>query len=643
MVDATRAYSLLLNIGGLQWESPAFALVGPPTDVTWLDAPNSRLSIKKFSNDVLIGASVRGPYEGCAFRLRIPYDGCQSRWLTKVDAGGRMYVMKKGCRMYSVPLLHQAVGVYTLVLEFETDGGEFVPVLNVPMEVETQDAKLAIVNGMVDELLAFDHLPFQVLSQDKAAVWGRIKMFYSDDSRQSGRAVSWSRFEALKKLEEQLSPLLNRILEDGASRLGYKEMFCRVRDVHGFDRSIIRQITRRGVVDYGRPEVQSLTIRVKEPIPSRDLPAHRVIRTFLEMCARECVAVLNRLVRDLGEADIRDIRKHQLGLQKVEFDKKVLPFFDRNLREMNSWCQDRRVVAVEDADPSWFEITDEYKKIYLVMLRYKMVMKGRRIESGALANVDYRRMEHGQPSTLQKKYDYIYEAWCYLRLVKAFISLGFDEIKENYHNTLSSNDEVDECFLPHEMINRPLVARKGRITVLLYYRVRAETATTAKFYLPPKFGDRQVLEPDYLMVFMMDGVEKKYAVIMDAKAKAEIGECDRNARNDYLLRFDINDYYHFSQQIKRPAQSWLLYMGSGYDENAKIEFSDSGEDDLDEINKGSVFGGGQFDLQSFDFSRYYVGHVRVNAKAVEEVGGGDVFTSWVSTQIKLAEKYLSQK
>ena len=128
-MDKPSGYSLLLNIGGRLWESPRFSLDGNPTDVNWLDAPNSVLSVKYFSNDVLISALVRGPYEGCGFRLRIPYGGDQKKWLTKVDDDGRMYMMKNGQRAYSVQVLHQAVGIYTLVLESEGDDGEYKSVL----------------------------------------------------------------------------------------------------------------------------------------------------------------------------------------------------------------------------------------------------------------------------------------------------------------------------------------------------------------------------------------------------------------------------------------------------------------------------------------------------------------------------------
>lgn len=643
MAVGARLYSLILNIGKECWASPRFSIDTGVTDVDWLDAPNSVLSTRYFQNEVPIGAILRGPIEGCKFRLRIPYDGDDKRWLSNIDEAGRMYVKRRGERIYHAPLLHQAVGVYTLVLEAESDDGDFFPVLNIPIEVETEDSKLAIVNGMIDEILAFDHLPFQVLSQDKATVWGRIKMFYSDDSRKSGHDVSWSRYEALKGLVEKLAPLLSAIFCDGASRLGSKEMFCRVRDLHNFDRSIIRQVARRGASELSNLSVQSWTVRALELVPSRDIPAHRVIKTFLETCARECVSVLNRLIRDLGEEGIVNIRKRQLGLQKAEFDRKLLPFFARNLQEIKSWCQDGQDILVEAADPSWFSISYEYKQIYSLMLRYRMVMKGRRIESGALANVDYRRMECGRPSTLQKKYDYIYEAWCYLRLVKAFICLGFEELKDVYYNNLGS-DDVTETFLPHELINRPLIAKKRDLTVMLYYRVRAETSDEAEFYLPPKGKDkiRQMLEPDYLIVFSKEGSDDRYAIIMDAKAKAEVVKADRDTRDDYLLRFDLNDYHHFSEQAKHPAQSWLFYLGSGSDDNARVEFSQTGDSDLDAMNKGCLFSPDTASVEKFDFSEKHAGHLRVNVRAIEELNGGDVFMKWVSTQVRLANRYLSQ-
>lgn len=646
MANEFKSYSLVLYFRGTKWVSPNFSLSDSPTDVDWLDAPNSSLSIKCFSNEIPVAAQIQGPFEGFGFRLRIPYDGDKKRWLTDVDSKGHMYVMRNGQRQYEAQLLHQAVGVYVLVLERESDvdEGEYVPVLNIPVEVETEDDKLSIVNGMIDEILSFDHLPFQVLSQDKATVWGRVKMFYSDDSRQSGRDVSWSQFEALKRLVERLASLLNSIVNDGASRLGYEESFCRVRDLHGFDRSVLRQLSRKGVFSCGNPAVQALTVRSRDLVASRDIPAHRTIRTFLESCARECFSVRNRLVHDLGEVGIGDVRKHQLGLQKSELDRKVLPFFTRFLREFDSWCLDKRPVSIEDAQPAWFDIDEKYRAIYRIMLRYKMVMKGRRVESGSLANVDYRRMESGQPSTLQKKYDFIYEAWCYLRMVKAFISLGFEDLQESYYKSLVEDDIENDFFLPHEMVNRPLVARRGDITVMLYYRVRAETSSHAAFYLPPNaLGVRQVLEPDYLIIFTRDGVEKNYAVILDAKAKSEMGTADRKTRDDYLLRFDINDYFHFSDHAKRPLQSWLIYLGSGNDENARIEFSPgTGSTDLEDMNKGLTFGSDAESLRGYDFSSPHAGHLRVNVKAIKDQNGIDVFDSWMLTQLRLAEKYLTR-
>lgn len=564
-------------------------------------------------------------------------------------------------------LFRGAMGPSVLRLRCYDQKCDWVDILRLRINIIPKEDRRILMIRMLEALLPVN--PFLALSPSLGL--SKVKM----SSKWRSESVSmrlWSaliEYQTIKWIIDRLEPHLYAIAQSPAIEIRKAPALRKAQSIRHVGPVIIRRIVKN-LGNHPRCQVGDLLLPSTRLTPSMDIVAHRVVGTFLRARIKRLVAIQAFLQRqhDFMQHEL-DEGKEQVRAQKEYYrtsileQKEVLRGVKMILsRIIGIWRHGpwRDVVKDEyiwNVDISDFSFNANYRYVFSKLGAFeKMRFVWNYHYNDAMTCTRKDEIDNDGQSRWQKNYSYVYEAWAYIELLKAFDRAGF-RMMDQYRVQVVSH--AIDAFLG-QRYNDPVTcySEDGRLKVELIYGCRIPVKTRgAKGLCHSKPRVEVPLTPDFIIRFTNIGEggdqEDDYVIVLDAKSDRELQEYNIVQRDNYRE-------YIYRNEDEKPQQVWLIYSGQitgKNDPRAGIEFSElNGKECWSDSewyeegrNESPLTHNGSFrwskngiskhgKLKSFERSSPFVGHLRCNA-LTQDVHD-NVFDEFVQGQICTARKVL---
>ena len=510
------------------------------------------------------------------------------------------------------------------------------------------EVKGKLYDGMVGDIMQMS-LPQYVIDDFK---WQMVRNKFSLKWR-----YGYTSYESVDVMLRILSRLIRQELEPNLCEIA-RAVQCefvkrkrlmslsRVHRVNGaVRRNVVRLMCHRSIESIDDIECGKVMAFTSEA--TTDIPAHAVIRTFLEQFVLRRLDIIEKDIKDRLQQAEKGMRSHRKGANsykinkwaesKAEFEScgrklrlvrelrsRIIPFVTSSFLSVA-----KHDCNVFDVDAGEFEATINYRRLYVAMLEYSRTCFSWTSEDSderfRILQVDV--SSRGE-TRLQKKYSIVYENWCYARMLTAMKDLGFSLQDHRYHR-YQADGAGTVCTY-----------EKDGVSVKVMHSIVVVPQEDCEFYLTDQ-GLYQ-LTPDFSIVISVQGVTEDCWIVADAKSDDCLRSHMVEKRNDYaskILRYG-----------KRPMASVLFRSGDSNKESpfAGIElppppvdeWKKKGEDNLEEVKNDHSsddyrWGPGYGVVPGSNPAVTYHGHVRANISST--VGKyGRIFEEFMDGMIKTA-------
>ena len=570
----------------------------------------------------------------------------------KTNASG-VFCDKDAKRMQ---LLRGASGKSKLRLLRRTNWTEdytFEAIAEFDIDVEPSKEKKALLNAMVDELVQINSSA--VLSELEGLSKTNLNKKWFSTLR---AAPFWDIVTRVVECENLINNI-SRHLRD----ISFRCTGSVVREYRRINKEKMGRISPRTRRDMNRMSPSAMSChKVMAPVLSMsyDVPIHRAIKSFLLYFKNLVLKLQGELKKSIEDDNerLKEVPAVDEYLPKdikseIDFKKNLFGKAEAILKKCQSFLVDlypwMKCSAIADSSLDCFwgvdvPNTEAYKCTYKLMLEFLQKRNFRGALEGRFYVPQYVRNhnDNEEPSTWQKNYSFIYEAWVFKRLVGAFMSEGFKELGTSYAQ------QVIRCIREIHLgpvINEPICAmiNDEALRVQLFYGIIAysNNETNVKGFTTKYRNSRST--PDYAIVFSdSKDSERQCWIVLDAKSGGKLAKKDVDKRNEYssVIKF----------KSKKPNQAWLIYSGPKQG-SAKIEFNpDEVQCDVGRSWTPELEGSHPLDCNDkvkyskegfsgeVDYTGKYVGHVRAN---VSTIADNDVFSEFAKGQIAIARKMLA--
>ncbi len=490
-------------------------------------------------------------------------------------------------------------------------------------------SKGKLYDGMVGDILRLG-LPHYVIADFKWQMYrNKFSLKWSD---------GYTSYDDETVMLRLLSPLIRRELLPNVREIARalqlrfiaQERMISLERVSRMNKSVRRNITRlmrhRSIETIDDLDSGKIVASVR--MASADIPAHAVIRTFLEhFVLRRLDIIEKRLLSRLNQSE-KEMECMQVGSQSFKVNKwaeaKAVTDSVRRKRALVRGLRSRiktivrlpflavsrAALTVFDVDAKEFSATIHYRRIYHAMREYSRTCFwwASDTSDGRWRIPQIELSDQGE-TRLQKKYSSVYENWCYARLLVAMSNLGFIQ-EEGVHEAGKSTI----CIF-----------KKNGATVKVAHGIEAEAKADSEFYLTDQ--GRNILTPDFAIVISAQGVSDDCWIVADAKSDDVLRGHMVEKRNDYASSIERHG--------KKPMASILFRSGDGETETplAEIEmppppiaeWRNKDELDPEEVRNDHSddkyrWKPGYGVVSYNDVTMTYHGHVRANITSVGEAG-----------------------
>ena len=498
------------------------------------------------------------------------------------------------------------------------------------------EVKGRLYDDMVVDILRMG-LPHYVIDEFK---WQMARNRFSLKWR-----YGYTSYESVDVMLLVLSRLIRRELEPNLREIACavqyefvkRERFMSLTRVHRVNgvvrRNVVRLMCHRSIESID--DIECGKVRAFASEATADIPAHAVIRTFLEQF------VLHRL--DIIEKDITarlqhskiEMESYRKGHEqfkvnkwaeaKAEFEScgrkvrlvhelrsRIIPFVAASFLSVA-----KHNLYVFDVDADEFDATNNYRRLYVAMLEYSRTCFSWISED---SNERFRILQvdvSSQGETrLQKKYSMVYENWCYARMLSAMKNLCFI---------------LQECRYKTDGGGTVCTFEKDGISVKVMHGVLAMNEYNPAFYEGYEFylTDQQskCRTPDFAIVISAQGIDEDCWIVADAKSDDCLRSHMVETRNYYassILRYG-----------KKPMASVLFRSGDSEKESpfagielppppvvewAKSDERRNLEEKIDHSRDDYLWKPGYGVVPGSNPAVTYHGHVRANIKSVGTSG-----------------------
>lgn len=430
-------------------------------------------------------------------------------------------------------------------------------------------SKGKLYDGMVGEILRLG-LPHYVIADFKWQMYrNKFSLRWSDGyTSYDDETVMLRLLSSL--IRRELLPNVREIARALQLRFIAQKRMVSLERVSRMNKSVRRNIAR--LMRYRSIEtiddLDSGKIMASVRMASADIPAHTVIRTFLEHFVLRRLDIieesfLSRLTLSGKEMEgMKTGSRQKSRLNKWAEAKAVADSVRRKIalvRELRSRIKtivrlpflavSNPALTVFDVDSKEFSATIHYRRIYHAMREYSRTCFwwASDTSDGCWRIPQIELSDQGE-TRLQKKYSSVYENWCYARMLAAMTNLGFIR-EESVHEA----GEGTICIF-----------KKNGVTVKVIHGIVALPKEDCEFYLTDQ--GRFLLTPDFAIVISAQGVNNACWIVADAKSDDCLRSHMVEARNKYaskILRYG-----------KQPMASVLFRSGDSNKESplAGIEF-----------------------------------------------------------------------
>ena len=507
------------------------------------------------------------------------------------------------------------------------------------------EVKGKLYDGMVGDILRMG-LPHYVIDEFK---WQMARNRFSLKWR-----YGYTSYESVDAMLLVLSRLIRRELEPNlreiARAVQYKFVkqerlmsLSRVHRVNGVVRRNVSRLMRHQSIE-SIADIECGKVRALASEATTDIPAHAVIRTFLEQFVLHRLDIIEKDIMARLHHSTEDMKRHSNGTHQYKINKwaeakaesescgrklrlvhelrsRIIPFVTASFLSV---AKPGRYVF--DVDANEFDATSNYRRLYVVMLEYSRTRFSWTSED---SNERFRILQVDVSSRgetrLQKKYSSVYENWCYARMLTAMKDLGFSLQDHRYQ----ADGAGTVCTY-----------EKDGVSVKVMHGIVAVPQEDCEFYLTDQ--GRYQLTPDFSIVISVQGVTEDCWIVADAKSDDCLRSHMVEKRNDYaskILRYG-----------KRPMASVLFRSGDSNKESpfAGIElppppvdeWKKKDEDNLEEVKNDHSsddyrWGPGYGVVPGSNPAVTYHGHVRANISST--VGKyGRIFEEFMDGMIKTA-------
>ena len=581
------------------------------------------------------------------------------------DYDGQLYYYnrEKKHEVIQGQLLYGAMGPSVLRLTKLNSEGDYVDIWEAVVTVKPNADRLQVMRKMVSEIFPVN--PYLAMS----SAWGLSKIPVRKDWKEESRSRSiWSaliEYEATKFVFKKIAPHLQSMIASSASKIEKHEAIVGMRFIRRHSPQLIRQISLQ-VATMGE---QAIDCRVCTSVysDSNDIIAHRVIGDFLRRRLLRLEKIESEYRRFIctGEAEIADKLS---GGDKKDYHKRAIheecETIDKIEKLKNSICAMYVSGPWKELPPSppvlslsadAFQYGPHYRYVYSQLSDFaKMqfiwnssedVQSRRSTLSHELGSTE------GRPNQWIHNYTVIYEGWVFVRILRAFESLGFGMLKQ--YQSFVVRNAIDAYMGQRHNTQFKLRSNDSNMQIELCYGCSFPPySQECKGFCHTKDGTSVPLTPDFsLRISKIDGSEESYALVLDAKSGRELCLWDIKARWKYesCVKKDAND---------APDQVWLIYAGkSTGEQKAGIEFSsldgkecwnDDGEWHACDRKESPCVVNGTFkwsrlgisekgELKKFSRRDPFVGHLRANSVTAEK---SDVFEEFVEGIVNTARHVL---
>ena len=505
-----------------------------------------------------------------------------------------------------------------------------VQIFEVPVTVVDCSGRGMMYLKMLRDVLSVN--PGLALPEDNRMFVPRLFDLVFSECQNGDTDINWDLFE-YEKLHDDLellvfghNPLLRTIELNPVVGQKIGERYMPFGKVRHITTRQINALEYRGV-DYHDPCADQYAVAEEVFLEDSHGLANRAIKTFLEEALRALERLERKFARQHKLYQLAHHANHKTESQhcnqriKSAFEKaRQVKMDSQHLRryvESNKlWRSLTGNVRLRDCRYDIFSSRPDYLRVYGVIYRYYMRKHWLPTYEGDCFTLSYDVKEKPVSNGLQRSFNFMYEAWVFVRLLKAFSRNGFN-LGLAYSKMLCRMDDVFMGLDANESV--VAVANDGKIGVRLTYGV------------VEKYSDKP-LTPDFSVEFENMESHQKHVIIMDAKTSVSWNpkamEKAADKRDRYLQM-------HWEAPQNFPNQSWLVYNGDS-DSTAAIEFAHDEGLRLDS-NIGLKWEGENGITGAWGLNTRPVGYLRVNSNSVEDY---DVFNEFVAGQIATARRHI---
>lgn len=403
------------------------------------------------------------------------------------------------------------------------------------------EVKGKLYDGMVGDILQMS-LPHYVIDEFR---WQMVRNKFSLRWR-----YGYTSYESEDVMLRILGRLIRRELEPNLREIA-RALQCkfikrerlmplsRVHRVNGvIRRNVVRLMSRRSIESID--DIESGKVLALASEATTDIPAHEVIRTFLEQFVLYRLDIIEKSITSRLQKTKKDMQSYRNDATpykinkwaeaKAEFEScgrklrlvdelrsRVIPFLTSTFLSAAKHDCD-----VFNVDAGEFEATINYRRLYVAMLEYsRTCFWWTSDDSNKRTRIPQVQLSCQGETRLQTKYSIVYENWCYARMLSAMNNLGF-VLQEN-RNGEQANGEGAVC-----------IYKKNGTTVKVMHGIVALTKEDCEFYLTDQ--GRHQLTPDFAIVISAQGVNNDCWIVADAKSYGRLDGETVDKRNGYASK-----------------------------------------------------------------------------------------------------------
>lgn len=590
----------------------------------------------------------------------------------KVDAAGKRvrdenghYIRERGnCEN----LFRGAMGDSVLKLSQRNYDQEWVDIVSINVSIEPDADKRELMQKMALTLLPIN--PFLVLSNIEGLSKASVSRYWEHGDSKEEEWNAYIEVETIKWIFNRLFPRLFAIISDCAYRISVKSEVTKVgrlRHVDGRSRRAMEKLLLR----HGAG-MENRTIIGSSRYCDVNVVAHCVIGAFLcnqirrlsriERFLGKKIDEKKRCKEEKGETDCNKRNYYERAIREEAAMKKSVRRLKRKIQEVfgvGPWAQSNLNVSIFKATPEDFSFDENYRYVYSLVETFEKIRFLWRNNVGEMLtpSVDY-GAGRARQSRWQRNYSYVYEAWVFVSLLKAFQSCGFSMLSQYRAKIIA---RAIDSFMGQRN-NDPVQcdSSDGELQVELFHGVCASKWDPENDIngLSHHLEHDNPLTPDFEIRFVKKGAtavsESEYVILLDAKSGRFLCNVDVQSRKKYETAIYRN------QDQDPPHQVWLVYSGISHksDDNdtvpkAGVEFdhedgrecwaaSETMAEESPRLHNGKFkwTQDGITDGRKFRRSKPFVGHLRGNAVTVSD---NNVFEEFVKVQLETVKGYFGIK